>query len=122
MGQVGCRTALSLMHTEPWDEAAQGDLRRDLAGFPTAQPQPVQLYWQHPWMIILGHSCSSPSTSQHPEPSRPKGQDEHPGLTKGKGVRGPRLTFLRLEEAVLTQLGQERTASAGGLEVAQGNV
>lgn len=43
-------------------------------------------------------------------------------MTEGNGTRGPRLTFLRLEEAVLTQLGQERTACAGGLEVAQGNV
>ena len=43
-------------------------------------------------------------------------------MTEGKGAWGPRLTFLRLEEAVLTQLGQERTAGAGGLEVAQGNV
>lgn len=43
-------------------------------------------------------------------------------MTEGNGTRGPRLTFLRLEEAVLTQLGQERTAGAGGLKVAQGNV
>lgn len=41
---------------------------------------------------------------------------------QGEGQAGPPLTFLRLEEAVLTQLGQQRTASAGGLEVAQGNV
>lgn len=64
-------------------------------------------------MISPGGSCSSPSTSQQPSKSRGRA---------ARGDQGARLTFLRLEEAVLTQLGQERTAGTGGLEVAQGNV
>lgn len=43
-------------------------------------------------------------------------------MTQGNDTQGTRLTFLRLEEAVLAQLGQQRTAGTGGLKVAQGNV
>lgn len=83
----------------------------------TAQPR------KHPWLITQGGFGSSPPTLQQlQQPNKPKGQGKYPGVPDGKGTQGPRLTFLRLEEAVLSQLGQERTAGTGRFEVAQGNV
>lgn len=57
-------------------------------------------------------------------PQRPAAPVAEPSPKEGLGGRtcGDALTFLRLEEAVLTQLGQQRAASTGGLKVAQGNV
>lgn len=69
---------------------------------------------KYPLAITPG-GAALPSTSPIPKrlstTGRPRG-----------GTGGTPLTFLRLEEAVLPQLGQQRTAGTGGLEVAQGNV
>lgn len=63
---------------------------------------------------------NTPASSNSSSQTSPKDRVSTQGrLWEGQG---PRLTFLRLKEAVLSQLGQERTAGTGRFEVAQGNV
>lgn len=89
-----------------------GAAKRDLARFP--QQCHIQDFG-----TTKNEGCYHSGMSQHPAaPAAEPSPEEGPmGRTCGDA-----LTFLRLEEAVLTQLGQQRAASTGGLEVAQGNV